>query len=103
MLLQEEWPFQDLDEKEVKEQVIKGVRPSFDEAVWNSADPVDQALKAAMRMCHLQSPAERASARQVALFLQEKLNTLYPGTLSGWEAKASEIWREKKLVVSSVT
>ena len=42
MLLQEEWPFQDLNETEAIQQIIKGARPSIDKAVWESQDPVDQ-------------------------------------------------------------
>ena len=64
MLLQEEWPFQDVEtDKEAQELVVNGVRPSFDEAVWNSTDAVDLALKEAMILCHQQNVTRRASAR----------------------------------------
>ena len=81
MLLQEEWPFQDIEsDSEAQELVIKGVRPSFDEAVWKSTDFIDQALKEAMIMCHQQNATIRASARQVESFLIGKMETLFRGT-----------------------
>ena len=81
MLLQEEWPFQDLNEKEAQERVMKGLRPSFDENVWNSTDLVDQALKQAMLMCHEQNAADRASAREVESFLKGRVRELMPGSI----------------------
>lgn len=81
MLLQEEWPFQDIaDDTEAQELVIKGVRPSFDESVWKSTDFIDQALKEAMIMCHQQNATIRASARQVESFLIGKLEKLFRGS-----------------------
>ena len=80
MLLQEEWPFEDIeDEIQAQELVMQGVRPSFDAFVWNSSDPVDQALKEAMIMCHQQNVTKRSSARQVESFLQGKVDELFPG------------------------
>jgi hypothetical protein len=84
MMLQGEWPFQDKKEDEAKELVKEGHRPSFYVDVWNSPDPVDQAIKQAMIMCHEQDPAERASAREVENFLKQKMHELDPGQLDGW-------------------
>ena len=69
MLLQEEWPFQDMNETEAIQQIIIGARPSIDKAVWESQDPVDQALRQAMIVCHVQNATERVTARQVEAFL----------------------------------
>lgn len=82
MLLQKEWPFMDVDEKEARKLVKQGYRPSFDTEVWNSTDPVDQALKEAMFMCHEQEPEDRASAQQIETYLKEKLLELFPNTTS---------------------
>lgn len=72
MLLQRDWPFSDVDEKEAQKLVKDGYRPSFDASVWNSTDPVDTALKEAMLMCHEQKPEARATARQVEIFLKKE-------------------------------
>ena len=73
MLLQEEWPFGDIDEKEAKKLVKGGVRPSFDADVWNSTDAIDTVIKEAMIMCHEQEPSNRATARKVEMYLKSKL------------------------------
>ena len=70
MLLQRDWPFREVEEKEAKRLVKEGYRPSFDAAVWNSTDPIDMALKEAMIMSHEQEPEDRASARLIESFLK---------------------------------
>jgi hypothetical protein len=84
MLLQSEWPFSDVTTHEAKKLVKDGYRPSFYADIWNSTDPVDQALKEAMFMCHEQESSERATARQVENYLKKKLFELDPGRLSEW-------------------
>ena len=38
----------------------------------------------AMRMCHVQDPKKRASAREVENFLKERIKQLSPGKLEEW-------------------
>jgi hypothetical protein len=59
MLLQDEWPFDDLPDEEVADKVANGVRPSIDADIWNSTDPVNRVLKHVMIMCWAQEPLER--------------------------------------------
>ena len=85
LLLQEEWPFRDKTADEAKELVKAGHRPTFYVDVWNSPDPIDQALKEAMIMCHEQNSTIRASAREVEEFLMQKIRELDdPGQLEKW-------------------
>jgi hypothetical protein len=53
----------------VPDLVIKGVRPAIYYDVWNSTDPIIMALKEAMIMCHEGDPQDRASSREVEVFL----------------------------------
>lgn len=94
MILQKEWPFSEVEEKEAKRLVKEGYRPSFDADVWNSTHPVDQALKEAMIMCHEQDPEHRATSRHVEAYLRSRLAALYPNiTFAVAEGRA---WRRNK-------
>jgi serine/threonine protein kinase len=84
MLLQGEWPFEESDATEAQKLVSEGHRPDFYIDIWNSTDPVDQALKSIMIRCHEQDPSDRPSAREVEMFLKEKIGQLDPGRLEGW-------------------
>ena len=84
MLLQGDWPFDDVDDEEAAALVQKGTRPNIYEDVWNSTDPVDQVLKKAMMMCHQQDPVERAKARDVETLLKDAMKKLDPGRLEEW-------------------
>jgi len=48
----------------------------FGKNVRDSLDPVDNILKKALDMCQVYDPEKRATARQVALFLQQSLQEL---------------------------
>ena len=85
MLLQQEWPFTGIKSKKAHSLVKKGERPSIYKDVWNSPDPIIQALKEAMIMCHEQDPTERSSAREVEVFLKKKLEEFDPGRLKEWK------------------
>jgi hypothetical protein len=78
--------FQGMSEKTVKKRVKKGEQPIPVDihGVWNSTDPIDQALKAAMEMCFIFNVTERATARQVETFLKRKLEEIDPGRLEAW-------------------
>jgi hypothetical protein len=84
MLLMSEWPFQDVTTEEAKTSVKKGQRPSFYVDIWNSTDPVEEALRDVMFMCHEQEPEDRSTARQVEIALKAKLRVLDPGRLEQW-------------------
>lgn len=90
MLLTEKWPFEDMDENDVKQLVIKGKRPDFPEDIWNSNDTISKTLKEAMILCHEQNSTERASARQVEKLLKEKLMELNPHALVEWVRDSSK-------------
>ena len=84
MLLQGVEPFYELESKEAQKLVMKGVRPTIFENVWNSTDPVDQTLIEAMIMCHVHRPEDRATARQVEAYLKAQMQKLDPGRLEEW-------------------
>lgn len=84
MLLQNEYPFGDVDADEAQQSIIEGRRPSFYLDIWNSTDPVIVALKSIMILCHEQEPKDRPSARYVVSFLKSKLRELDPGRLELW-------------------
>jgi hypothetical protein len=84
MLLMSEWPFQDVTNAEAKTSVKEGQRPSFYADIWNSTDPVEEALRDVMFMCHEQEPKDRSTARQVEDQLKAKLRELDPGRLEQW-------------------
>ena len=87
MLLTSLWPFEELEENVVKEEVKNGNRPTIPIAIRNSNDPIDQILKEAMVMSHVQDPHERATARQVETFLKRKLLSLDPDAMKSWGQK----------------
>lgn len=84
MLLQGVEPFNELKSEEAIKLVVKGMRPTIYEDVWNSTDLVDQTLIEAMIMCHAQKPRDRATARQVETYLKTQMRKLDPGRLEEW-------------------
>ena len=85
MLLQQEWPYEGITSKEAHARLKKGQRPSLDKDIWNSPDPIIQGLKEAMIMCLEHNVTDRASAREVEVFLKTKLEEFDPGRLKEWE------------------
>ena len=83
-LLQEEYPFQSRTTEEAQKMVIRGLRPDIYFDLWNSTDPVNQALKEGMVCCHQQYPDERCSASELAEFFKQKMRQLDPGQLEKW-------------------
>lgn len=84
MLLQGEYPFEDTDAETAQKLVVDGHRPSIYVDVWNSTDPIDQALKEIMIRCHEQDPIDRPSAREVETYLTGMVRKLDPGRLEEW-------------------
>jgi len=73
MLLHGKYPFASMTRKATRKAVSKGQRPPFDTAIARSDDEDIQTLIEATRMCWKQKPAERASARDVQLYLQSRI------------------------------
>ena len=84
MLLQGDWPFEDVSLDVARELVKNGTRPTIYVDLWYSDDPVNKALKDAMIMSHESDPAKRASARVVETFLKNKMRELDPTQLEAW-------------------
>lgn len=83
-LLQEEYPFRTRKTEEAQELVKNGRRPDIYFDLWNSTDPVNQALKEGMVMSHQQYPVERWSARELAGHFKQKMRELDPAQLEKW-------------------
>jgi serine/threonine protein kinase len=81
MLLQGEWPFNDVPLDTAYNLVKNGTRPSVYADVWYSDNPVDIALKGAMIMCHEQNATIRSSAREIEKYLIKKMSELDPEQL----------------------
>lgn len=84
VLLQEEYPFRGRTVEDAQELVKAGRRPDIYNDLWNSADPVNQALKEGMIWCHQQDLSERCSARELEEFFKRKMRELDPGQLEKW-------------------
>jgi serine/threonine protein kinase len=84
VLLQEEYPFARIKTDEAKQLVMDGVRPDVYIDIWNSTDPVIQALKEAMILCHEHDPEKRISARELETFLKSQMREFDPGRLEEW-------------------
>lgn len=79
-LLMDKWPYEELYKEKntavVSKLITKGKRDKLSKELLESADPIDVALKTAMEMCWEQDWKRRASAKDVANYLdaeQEKL------------------------------
>eukprot|EP00562_Extubocellulus_spinifer_P032839 CAMPEP_0178730000 /NCGR_PEP_ID=MMETSP0699-20121125/29279_1 /TAXON_ID=265572 /ORGANISM="Extubocellulus spinifer, Strain CCMP396" /LENGTH=582 /DNA_ID=CAMNT_0020381983 /DNA_START=93 /DNA_END=1841 /DNA_ORIENTATION=+ len=79
-LLMDKWPYEELYKEKntavVSKLITKGKRDKLSKELLESADPIDVALRTAMEMCWEQDWKRRASARDVANYLdaeQEKL------------------------------
>jgi len=84
MLLQEQWPFDDMKTEDAQEEVKNGNRPAIYEDIWNSTEPVNVALKHAMIRCHNQNSITRATAREIADYWRQTIEELDPGRLAEW-------------------
>ena len=76
-LMMKEYPFEhSLSKKKAQKKIMAGERPPLSEEFTTSTDQFTQALIKAMRMCWIQKPEERASAREVEHFLDAELTRL---------------------------
>lgn len=64
------WSGSGLTKSQVQDAVAGGRLPEVDRAILRGSDPVDAILKRAIDMCYVYEPSERATAREVASFLQ---------------------------------
>ena len=87
LLLVLDWPFYGLSSSKVYKNVGSGIRPNVSQEIAESPDPSLQALKKAMEMCFVHNQYERPSARDVEVYLKEKLEELDPGRIAAWEAE----------------
>lgn len=76
-LLTLEWPFAEYSEDRAQRHVARGDRPALSDELFNSTDPSDVAFVRAMEMCYEQLPEKRASAREVATFLDGALEAIH--------------------------
>jgi len=76
-LLTGEEVWYDTDTKEAQQYITEGQIPKIDDELVNSEDPIDAALREAISMCYVYDPKGRASAAEVASFLESKLSELY--------------------------
>ena len=63
--------------EEVEKLIINGTTPEIPQDFVESEDPATQAILSAMRKCYAYDPADRPSAREIALELQGEYNSLY--------------------------
>ena len=62
--------------KELQKWTIEGNLPGIDDAILNSTDPAKQALKKALDMCCINEPSERATAKEIATYLEKRYEDL---------------------------
>ena len=84
MLLQEKHPFSHVPFEEASNKVMNGIRPPLSTDILNSTDPIVNAFKEAMVLCHTHDPTERITARGMERFLKDKLELYDPGRLKEW-------------------
>lgn len=70
----------DMSTSMAQKYISKGKLPPINENTMNINDPVDIALKDAIELCWVFDPKERATAREVATFLQNKYEEIKPKT-----------------------
>jgi serine/threonine protein kinase len=76
VLLTELWPFNDDESEDVERLVKAGKRPHIPKRLKESTDPAHEAIRKAIAMCWRQDPEIRATAKEVADFLLDKLKSL---------------------------
>jgi Protein kinase domain len=73
VLVTGKYPFEHLSRKLVKKVVGSGMRPDVGRHLEETKDSHIETLITAAKMCWVQDPNDRATARQVQLFLQSRL------------------------------
>lgn len=76
-LLTKMFPFEEIEStRTIKKYIKAGKRPAVSNEITESKDPFTKALLKAMKMCWIQNPKKRASARQVEMFIDGELTRL---------------------------
>jgi serine/threonine protein kinase len=75
-LLTKESPFDDETDKVAQRKVKNGERPPIPEEYLRSTDPFVQVFIKIIKMCWIQDPKQRASARDVQKFITSELKRL---------------------------
>jgi len=76
VLLTNKKPFENVETKETQMKVAHGELPFISPEQKQSKDPSDIALMKAIEMCWRFVPQGRSSAREVAIFLDEAIETI---------------------------
>ena len=75
-LLMDKWPYEELYKEKntdaVSKLIVMGNRDSLSTELLESTDPIDVAIRTAMRMCWVHDWRKRASAKEVADFLLDE-------------------------------
>lgn len=59
-----------------RDAIMMGKLPHISSSILNSSDPVDKILKDALDLCYIYDPSQRATAKEVATFLDNSLMKL---------------------------
>lgn len=65
--------------KKARGWIVQGIKPKVDKRILKSKDPVDAALLHVYEICTTYKPEERASAMDVALYLESVWNDVVDG------------------------
>lgn len=72
-ILTKRWIFEERLNREAVNLVLKGLRSEIPDEILQSNNPADKAMIRGIEMAWVQDPNERPTARQIAMFLKEKL------------------------------
>ena len=67
------WLFEGLTSNEAKQNTVLGITSTIPEALLNSTDRAVNSLTRAIRMCWRNDPAKRPSARDISMYLKDRL------------------------------
>lgn len=67
------WLFEGLTSNEAKQNTVLGITSTIPEALLNSTDRAVHSLTPAIRMCWRHDPAKRPSAREISMYLKDRL------------------------------
>jgi len=75
-LLTEEWPYEDMKEKKAINLLKVGIPPPIGIKLQESSDPIVRIMLKAIRMCWINNPGKRATAKEVEEYLTNQLTIL---------------------------
>jgi len=81
-LLMDKWPYEELykekNTKAVSKLIVMGNRDELSTELLESTDPIDVAIRTAIRMCWVHDWRKRPSAKEVADFLLDEKSKIAP-------------------------